>query len=109
MERSVINGDVSSTREGIDVFTTLHLAGRKAEILDNPKSFGEHGGADPLMLKNLFSEDQLVDPLFRQADHCSAAWSVLIGIAINLSIESKQGQSITELVSGLKVPDDLKP
>ena len=61
------------------------------------------------MLKTIFSEDQIVAPLQRHADHRSAAWSVLTGFAINKSIESGQVEKIDSMIHSLTVPPDLCP
>jgi len=83
LERSVINGDESSLREGSNVETTLLLPGKAPEKIKNPGSAGGHGGADPLMLDHIFADDDTPDPLKRKSNHFSAAWSAITGFAIN--------------------------
>jgi predicted dehydrogenase len=53
---------------------------------------GGHGGADPLMLRDLFADVPAPDPLHRAADQRAGAWSILTGIAANQSI--REGRPI---------------
>ena len=55
--------------------------------VDVPKSEGGHGGADPLMLDDLFGVQPASDRFGRAADYSDGAASILLGIAANLSIE----------------------
>jgi len=68
------------------------------------ESGGGHGGADPVMLQDLFAP-QGVDKYKRAADHRSGAWSILTGIAGNRALAQKRPFRIDELVQGLVVPD----
>jgi predicted dehydrogenase len=61
---------------------------------------GGHGGGDNEMLKDIFGEVK-PDPLSRAADYVQGAYSILIGIAANKSINSNQIIKITDLVQGL--------
>ena len=56
--------------------------------VDVPVAEGGHGGADPLMLEQIFSPNPAPDPLNRAASHIDGAASILVGIAANMSIES---------------------
>jgi predicted dehydrogenase len=51
---------------------------------------GGHGGADPVMLEQLFSPDPPPDPFNRAASHIDGAASILMGIAANESIQTGQ-------------------
>ncbi len=75
---------------GKDAVTTeLHLAGHKPEMLDVPKGEGHHGGADPVMLGYIFDPDNMEPDLYdRASDHVAGGWSILTGIAANMSIET---------------------
>ena len=53
-----------------------------------PAGEGGHGGADPLMLADLFAPDGSVDALGRAASHIDGAASILVGIAANMSMET---------------------
>ena len=62
-----------------------------------PAGEGGHGGADPLMLAELFALDAPPDPLRRAATHLDGAASILVGIAANMSIETGQLVDVREL------------
>jgi predicted dehydrogenase len=58
---------------------------------------GGHGGADPVMLEQIFSPTPPPDPFHRAASHVDGAASVLVGIAGNISMETGQMVVISEL------------
>ena len=60
----------------------------QAYELDVPRGQGGHGGADPLMLAQLFAPQPLPDPLQQAATYRDGAASILLGIAANRSIET---------------------
>ena len=66
---------------------------------------GGHGGGDPLMFKALFTGDRNDDPLGHISDYRDGAWSALIGIAANQSIETGEVIDLTTLVDGLEPAD----
>ena len=108
LERSVINGDESSLREGSNVETTLLVPGKATEKIKNPHSAGGHGGADPLMLDHIFADDGTQDPLHRKSNHFSASWSAITGFAINRSMEKGEVVLIKDLIQDLTVPNELR-
>ena len=55
-----------------------------------PIGEGGHGGADPVMLEQIFSPNPPDDPYNRAASHIDGAASILVGISANLSIETGQ-------------------
>jgi predicted dehydrogenase len=55
-----------------------------------PHSEGGHGGADPVMLEQIFSPTPPPDPFQRAASHIDGAASILVGIAANESIRTGQ-------------------
>ena len=62
---------------------------------------GGHGGADSLLLKDIFIGGRK-DPLGLRANHKAGAWSILTGIAANKSMEEKRLIPIKEIApSGL--------
>ena len=69
----------------------------EAREVDVPVAEGGHGGADPLMLEDLFSPDPPADPLGRSASYVDGAASVLVGIAANMSIESGELVDVRKL------------
>lgn len=60
---------------------------------------GGHGGADPVMLEQIFSPTPPPDPFHRAASHIDGAASVLVGIAANQSISTGQLVHIDDLFS----------
>ncbi len=57
---------------------------------------GGHGGADELMLDDIFLGRKKADPLGRQADHVAGSWSILTGIAGNRSMAENRIVTIDE-------------
>ena len=53
-----------------------------------PVAEGGHGGADPIMLEQIFAANPSADPYNRAASHIDGAAAILLGMAANLSIES---------------------
>lgn len=53
-------------------------------------SEGGHGGADPVMLEQIFSPNPPPDPFNRAASHIDGAASILMGISANESIRTNQ-------------------
>lgn len=71
------------------VWTELHLAGREPERIEVQSGEGDHGGADPVMLGYIFDQENMPeDPYDRASDHVAGGWSILTGIAANMSIET---------------------
>ena len=64
-------------------------------------SGGGHGGADPIMLEQIFDAKAPADPYGRAASHIDGAASILMGIAANRSIETSQAVRVDDL---LKLP-----
>jgi predicted dehydrogenase len=74
----------------------LPMFGQRRE-LDVPAAAGGHGGADPVMLEQLFSPSPPADPYRRAASHLDGAASVLVGIAANESMRTGQMVTIEDL------------
>jgi predicted dehydrogenase len=66
---------------------------------------GGHGGADPLMLVDIFQPDTARDKYLRAADQRAGAYSILCGIAANKSMATGQAVQISQLVPNLQEPD----
>ncbi len=66
---------------------------------------GGHGGADPIMLKDIFSPGVEKDTYLRAADHRAGAYSILCGVAANQSIAGGKIVHISDLVKHLEKPD----
>jgi predicted dehydrogenase len=76
------------------------MFGRPYEV-PIPEAMGGHGGADPVMLEQIFSPNPPDDPYQRAASHIDGAASILLGIAANESIATGQPVNVDEL---LKLP-----
>jgi predicted dehydrogenase len=66
-----------------------------------PQATGGHGGADPVMLEQIFSPNPPIDPYQRAASHIDGAASILLGIAANESIATGKLIKVDDL---LKLP-----
>lgn len=65
--------------------------------VDAPRVAGGHGGADPLMLAQLFAPEPGPDPLRQAASFRDGAASILVGIAANQSMETGQLVDVAQL------------
>jgi len=65
--------------------------------VDVPAGDGGHGGADPVMLEQIFSPTPPPDPYHRAASHVDGAASVLVGIAANQSIQTGEMVCVDDL------------
>jgi predicted dehydrogenase len=72
------------------------MFGQPYEV-DVPIGEGGHGGADPVMLEQIFSPTPPVDPYDRAASHIDGAASVVVGIAANQAMISGQAVCINDL------------
>jgi predicted dehydrogenase len=72
----------------------MFKAGYEVEV---PVGNGGHGGADPVMLEQIFSPSPPYDPYQRAASHIDGAASVLVGIAANQAMQTKQMVHIDDL------------
>jgi predicted dehydrogenase len=89
------DGDMKHASKGTFKATSLRIfpmfgAAYDVEI---PPGIGGHGGADPVMLEQIFSPTPPPDPFNRAASHIDGAASVLVGISANESM--KTGQLVT--------------
>ena len=66
-------------------------------IVDVPEGKGGHGGADPVMLEQIFSPNPPHDPFYRAASHIDGAASILVGIASNQAMETGKQVHIPDL------------
>ncbi len=62
-----------------------------------PHAQGAHGGGDPVMLEQIFSDSPPSDPFHRAATHIDGAASILMGIAANESIATGQVVDVDSL------------
>jgi predicted dehydrogenase len=68
----------------------------EAEI---PQAVGGHGGADPVMLEQIFSPNPPHDPFRRAASHIDGAASILMGISANRSIATGLPVHVDDLLT----------
>jgi hypothetical protein len=106
-ETVYISGDGSVPGALISSGTTTHIYPhfKPAYGVEIWKASGGHGGGDQPLLENLFNPSGTSDKYLRAADHRAGAFSILTGIAANLSMERQEVVHIDKLVSGLELPD----
>lgn len=84
----------SSANASTEAFKSAHL--RVFPMFGTPyeapidESVGGHGGADPVMLEQIFSPNPPPDPYRRAASHVDGAASILVGIAANESLKTER-------------------
>lgn len=89
------HGSAEAEGEWIRVYP--HFA--PSHVVPMPDMAGiPHGGADTVMLEHLFSPTPPADPWGRSAGHEQGAASILVGIAANRSVATRQPVRITDLV-----------
>ncbi len=99
-EVTYVNGGGDKSLEGavktksIKVFP---MFGNPYDV-DIPEAKGGHGGGDPVLLEDLFSNNPSYDPLKRAASYVDGAMSILTGVAANKSIASGMPIKIDDLV-----------
>lgn len=81
-------------RAGIRVFP---MFGDSYEVEFSSSNAGGHGGADPIMLEQLFSLNPPNDPFNRAASHVDGAASIMLGIAANRAMEINKPVRIDDL------------
>jgi len=96
-----VPGEIMPEGTKITIFPHFHPA-YGVEIW---RAEGGHGGADPIMVKDVFNPDLVEDKYKRAADQRAGSWSILTGVAANRSIETGRAVRIDELVHGLDEPD----
>jgi len=65
--------------------------------IDVPVGDGGHGGADPVMLEQIFSPNPPADPFHRVASHIDGAASALVGISANRAMQTGQMVTIDDI------------
>jgi hypothetical protein len=63
-----------------------------------PENEGGHGGGDRRLLRDLFDPSDEIDPLGHAAGYRDGAYSILTGIAANLSFQTGQPVNVSNLV-----------
>jgi hypothetical protein len=95
----------AAQEKGHEKAITLFPMFGQPQRIEVPKAEGAHGGADPLLMRDIFSNHRAPDPFGRFATHLDGAASVLTGIAANESIASGLPVDVDKL---LKLPDTAK-
>jgi predicted dehydrogenase len=70
---------------------------------------GSHAGGDELMLKSLFSQEDVPDPHGRAADHLAGACAMLVGVAANRSIVTGEAVDLADLGAKMERPHYAAP
>lgn len=99
-EDTYVNGDgtVPGELSKDNVSITLIPEFSKAQEVEVKMSEGGHGGADPILLDDIFSPNAPVDPLKRKAFQKDGTYSVMTGIAAYHSIDTGTQISIPDLL-----------
>jgi predicted dehydrogenase len=80
----------------------------EASEMEVPLGEGGHGGADPVMLHDIFAASPANDPLKRAASHLDGAAAILVGIASNLAMQSGKMVDVPELFNLAEASKKLK-
>ncbi len=105
-ESSYINGDgrvPGETTLGTMINIMPHFT--HGHFVPVRQGEGGHGGGDARLLDDLFLPTPAPDPLKRRADHRGGAWSILTGVAANISMKENRIVTVAELAPGLDLPD----
>jgi predicted dehydrogenase len=96
-----VQGGIKAGGESTVIFP-LRGAAKKVDVWTGE---GGHGGGDELMLDDIFNSIKREDKYQRCADERAGAYSLLTGVAANLSMVEKKEIRIQDLVKNLKRPD----
>jgi predicted dehydrogenase len=96
-----VHGNFGGTRHEADdsaTTTVLHRHGEEPKPVEVWSGEGDHGGGDPVMLDELLNPAASNDQFRRRSSHVDGAWSILTGIASNISMERGQTVKIADLL-----------
>jgi predicted dehydrogenase len=96
-----VHGIFGGTRHEADddaTTTVLHRHGEEPRSIDVWSGEGDHGGGDPVMLDQLLNPAAAADPYRRRSDQVDGAWSILTGIAANVSMDRRQTVVVGDLL-----------
>lgn len=102
-------GDASLAAQqsaGEETRLTLYPMFESPRDVPIPHAEGAHGGGDPVMLEQIFSDNPPADPFGRSAGPIDGAMSALLGIAANESIQTGMPVDIDPLFSELVTSSD---
>lgn len=93
------DGKVGNASKGAFKEATMRVFPMFGQSYEVEASSGEggHGGADPVMLEQIFSPNPPPDPFHRAAGHIDGAASILVGIAGNESMKTGKLVQIDDL------------
>ncbi|WP_269524522.1 Gfo/Idh/MocA family oxidoreductase [Coraliomargarita parva] len=93
----------SSAHKVLEPTTLLYRPhwGEPQKIELEETNSGGHGGADEILLEDVFSQNPPEDPLKRAAGHKDGALSILTGIAANESMKTGMPVQVSELLPKL--------
>ncbi len=106
-ENTYINGDGTVPGELTkgNVSLTLVPSFKQAQPIEPRIAKGGHGGADPVLLADIFDPDSVADPLGRKANQRDGAYSIMVGIAGCHSIDEHRPVRITDLLGDAPIGD----
>jgi len=107
VESSYINADGSVPGQTLERGTYIRVIPHFGPSYDVDvwTSKGGHGGGDSRILADLFSANPPEDPYMRAADQRAGAYSILTGVAANLSMATNTQIRIDDLVQNIGLPD----
>lgn len=96
-----LTGDGQAANASKGAFKTARMRvypmfGQSYDV-DVPVGDGGHGGADPVMLEQIFSPNPPPDPFHRAASHIDGAASILVGISANESLKTGKMVNVQDL------------
>ena len=96
-----LNSDKAKASASKGAFKSVEMRvfpmfGQSYEV-EAPAGEGGHGGADPVMLEQIFSPNPPYDPYQRAASHVDGAASILVGISGNIAMKTGQLVNIDDL------------
>ena len=104
-ESSYINGD-GTVQGGLDTNNLgimIYPHFKTPYAIKVEEGEGAHGGGDDVMLEDIFGVS-VPDPYKRCADYVQGAYSILVGIAANISMVESKLIRIADIVTGLSNP-----
>ena len=106
-EKVYVAGDGSEQGGSKEGGTTIRIYPLRGAAKDIKVWTGEggHGGGDVLMLDDVFSLNKKVDKYLRAADQRAGAYSLLTGVAANISMMQGKEILIADLVKNIGRPE----
>lgn len=98
------NTEQGGIKDGGTVIKVIPLRG-EAYFENYQEGVGGHGGGDKVMLDQIFGNAHVPDKYQRAADHRSGSYSILIGIAANLSMATGKKVEIKDIIKNLDYPE----